>query len=446
MSPALKSMFQSLDVRNYRLFASGQIISLTGTWMQTVAQDWLVLELSDNSGTALGIVTALQFTPMLLLMLYAGVLADRLDKRLVLIVTQSVMGLLALGMGVLVVSGAAQIWHVYVFAAALGIAQAFDNPTRQAFVSEMVGPDRLTNAVALNSATFNSARLAGPAIGGLVIAAFDVGPAFLINSVTYVAVICAYLMMRPTELVKSQRLERSKGQVMEGLRYVRSRPDLMLVVALVFVVGTMGMNFNLTLPLLAKAEFGVGAASFGLLSAAFAGGALIGALVGTRRRGRPSATLLLTFAALFGVLEIATAFMPTFALAALLLIPTGAFLIGHNNVANARVQLGAPAHLRGRVMSLFMLVFLGGTPVGAIVVGVISERYGPRSGLIVGGVSALLAAGLLALLRARRHGVRVRVHAMPTPHLHVARSVDGSDVRYPNRHRHVTRRPDRAAG
>src|SRR5215211_6890697 len=182
MSPALRSMFQSLAVRNYRLFATGQIISLTGTWMQTIAQDWLVLELSGNSGTALGIVTALQFTPMLLLMLYAGVLADRLDKRKVLMVTQTLMGLLALGMGILVVSGAVQLWHVYVFAGLLGMAQAFDNPTRQAFVSEMVGPERLPNAVALNSATFNSARLAGPAIGGLVIAWLDVGPAFLINS------------------------------------------------------------------------------------------------------------------------------------------------------------------------------------------------------------------------------------------------------------------------
>jgi len=424
-------MFQSLHVRNYRLFATGQMISLTGTWMQTIAQDWLVLELSGNSGTALGIVTALQFTPMLLLMLYAGVLADRLDKRKVLIVSQSVMGLLALGMGILVVSGAVQLWHVYVFAGLLGMAQAFDNPTRQAFVSEMVGPDRLTNAVALNSATFNSARLVGPAIGGLVIAAIDVGPAFLINAVTYVAVIGAYLAMRPGELVNTNRLERSRGQVMEGLRYVRSRPDLMLVIALIFIVGTMGMNFNLTLPLLAKAEFGVGAASFGLLSAAFAGGALAGALIGTRRRGRPSATLLLTFAALFGALEVTVAFMPSFALAALFLIPTGAFLIGHNNVANARVQLGAPAHLRGRVMSLFMLVFMGGTPVGALVVGVISERFGPRSGLIVGGVSALLAAGTLALLRARRHGMKVRLHAKPTPHLHVARPEADHDLRFP---------------
>jgi predicted MFS family arabinose efflux permease len=362
MSPALSTMFHSLGVRNYRLFVIGQVISLTGTWVQTIAQDWLVLELTGNSGTALGVVTALQFAPMLLMTLYAGVLADRLDKRKLLMVTQSVMAMLALGMGVLVVSGAVQLWHVYVFAGLLGAAQAFDNPTRQAFVSEMVGPDRLPNAVALNSATFNTARLVGPAVGGLLIAAVDVGPAFLINAATYGAVIAAFLLMRSADLARSDRVERSRGQVVEGLRYVRSRPDLLMIVALVFVVGTMGMNFNLTLPLLAKAEFGVGAASFGLLSTAFAGGALAGALMGTRRRGRPSARLHLTFAALFGVLEMAVAFAPSFAFAALLLVPTGAFLIGHNNVANARMQLGTPAHLRGRVMALYMLVFLGGTP------------------------------------------------------------------------------------
>jgi MFS family permease len=424
-------MFHSLGVRNYRLFATGQVISLTGTWVQTIAQDWLVLELSGNSGTALGLVTALQFTPMLLLSLYAGLLADRLDKRKVLMVTQSTMALLALGMGLLVVSGTVELWHVYVFAGLLGMAQAFDTPTRQSFVSEMVGPDGLTNAVALNSATFNTARLVGPAVGGLLIAAVGVGPAFLVNATTYAAVIGAYATMRSAELVRGNRIERSRGQVVEGLRYVRGRPDLLLVIALVFVVGTMAMNFNLTLPLLAKAEFGVQAASFGLLSAAFAGGALIGALVGTRRRGRPGANLLLGFAAVFGALEIAVAIAPSFLLAALVLVPTGAFLIAHNNVANARVQLGVPAHLRGRVMSLYMLVFLGGTPLGALLIGAISEQFGARAGIAVGGASALLAAGVLALLRERRHGVRVRLHTRPSPHLHVARPEAERDLRFP---------------
>jgi MFS family permease len=415
-------MFHSLGVRNYRLFVSGQIVSLTGTWVQTVAQDWLVLELSGNSGTALGFVTALQFTPMMLLSMYAGVLADRLDKRKLLIVVQSTFALLSLIMGLLVVFGAARLWHVFVFAGLLGIAQSFDTPARQAFVAEMVGADRLPNAVALNSATFNSARLIGPAVGGLLIAAFDVGPAFLLNALTYAAVISALVAMRSRELVRSNRLARGRGQIVAGLRYVLGRGDLVRAFVLVFVVGTMGMNFMLTLPLLAKVEFGVGAAQFGLLGAAFAGGALVGALVGSRRRKRPSAVAHLTCAAVFGVLEVAVAFTPTFAVAALVLVPTGAFLIAHNNVANARVQLGVPAHLRGRVMALYVLVFLGGTPVGSLVIGLICERFGARAGLIVGGVSVLATAAVLAVLRARRQGMRVRLHVLPRPHIHVTRS------------------------
>ena len=414
-SPAIRSMFSSLAVRNYRLYASGQVVSLTGTWMQTIAQDWLVLELSHNSAIALGIVTALQFTPMLFLTLYAGVLADRLDKRKLLLTTQTTYALLALGMGLLVLSGTATLWHVFVFAAMFGMVTAFDMPFRQSFVSEMVGPERLPNAVALNSATFNTARLTGPAVGGLVIAWLGVGPAFLLNSVTFVAVISAYLLMRPDELIRSKRAGRSRGQLREGLRYVRSKPDLLLVIALVSVVGTMGMNFNLTLPLLAKVDFAVGPAYFGLLSTAFAGGALCGA----RRRGRPSATLLLVVAGTFGALDIVVAFAPSFVLAALLLVPAGAFLVASNNVSNARMQLGTPAHLRGRVMSLYMLVFMGGTPLGALLVGAVCAQFGARIGMIVGGASVLLTVAVLAIARARRHGVRVRLHTGPPIHLHV---------------------------
>lgn len=405
MSPAIRSMFTSLGVRNYRLYASGQIVSLTGTWMQTTAQDWLVLGLSHNSGTALGVVTALQFTPILLLSLWAGALADRFDKQKVLIATQAVSMLLALGMGLLVVTGTAALWHVYVFALLLGTVNAFDTPNRQAFVSELVGPDRLPNAVALNSATFNSARLLGPAVGGLLIAAVGVGPAFLVNGASYLAVLIGLFAMRPGELLRnSQVVADGHGRVREGLRFVRGRPDLMLVISMMLVLGTLGLNFNLTLPLLAKVEFKVGAALFGLLSAAFAAGALVGALSGARRTTRPSATRVLICAAAFGLLECAVAFAPGFAFAAVLLVPTGAFFIAHNNAANARVQLGTPPHLRGRVMSLYMLVFLGGTPVGSLIIGPISQRYGPRAGLLLGGVAVVLAAGTLAIARARRRG------------------------------------------
>ncbi|SHM96575.1 MFS transporter [Cryptosporangium aurantiacum] len=401
MSPGFRAMFSSMRVRNYRLFASGQIVSLTGTWMQTTAQDWLVLDLSNNSGTALGLVTALQFTPILLLTLWAGALADRLDKRKVLLTTQLVSMLLALGMGVLVVTGTAALWNVYVFALLLGTVNAFDTPARQSFISEMVGPDRLPNAVSLNSATFNSARLLGPAIGGLVIAGVGVGPAFLLNGASYLAVLAGLFAMRPAELLTGRRVERARGQVKEGLRFVWGRKDILLVIAMMSVLGTLGMNFNLTLPLLAKVEFDVGPASFGLLSAAFAGGALIGALIGARRTKRPSARWVLSCAAAFGVLECTVAFMPNFGLAAAVLLFVGLAFIAHNNAANARVQLGTPAHLRGRVMSLYMLVFLGGTPLGSLIIGPISERYGPRAGLLLGGSAVLIAAITLAVARMR---------------------------------------------
>ncbi|TQS43230.1 MFS transporter [Cryptosporangium phraense] len=418
MSPALRTMVSSLRVRNYRLFAGGQIISLTGTWMQTTAQDWLVLDLSHNSGTALGVITALQFTPVLLLTLWAGALADRLDKRKVLLATQLASMLLALGMGALVVTGSAQLWNVYVFALLLGTVNAFDTPVRQSFISEMVGPDRLPNAVSLNSATFNSARLLGPAVGGLVIAAVGVGPAFLINGATYVAVLVGLLAMRSSELITATQVARARGGVMEGLRFVRGRRDLLLVIAMMSVLGTLGMNFNLTLPLLAKVEFDVGPASFGLLSTAFAAGALLGALAGARRTTRPSARVVLSCAAAFGVLECAVAFTPTFGLACVVLLFVGLAFIAHNNAANARVQLGTPAHLRGRVMALYMLVFLGGTPIGSLIVGPISQHYGARVGLLIGGVATLLAAGFLAFARtrARRRGTApVAEPARPRP-------------------------------
>jgi MFS family permease len=403
MSPGLLRMAGSLRVRNYRLFAGGQVVSLTGTWMQTIAQDWLVLDLSGNSPAALSFVVALQFAPFLVLGLYSGLLADRFDKRRMLIVVQSAMMLIALTLGLLVVTGTVRLWHVYVMALLLGVAAAFDTPTRQSFVSELVGVELLPNAVALNSATFNTARIVGPAAGGLVIAWLGVGPAYLLNALSYVAVLVALARMDPGALFRGERILRAPGQVREGLRYVRSRPDLLMVILLVSVIGTIGMNFHVTLPLLARAEFGVDAHAFGLLWTAFAGGALAGALVGSRRRTRPPATLLLVFAAAFGLLEIAVAFAPTFGVAAALLVPTGAFLIGHNNAANARVQLGADPMLRGRVMALYTLVFLGGTTIGSLVVGGISEAYGVRTALVVSGSAVVVAAAVLAAARARRH-------------------------------------------
>ena len=406
MSPGLRQMTGSLRVRNYRLFASGQVVSLTGTWMQTVAQDWLVLDLSGNSAFALSLVVALQFAPVLMFSLYGGLLADRFDKRRLLLAVQTVMAVLALVLGVLVMSGAVRLWHVYALAFLLGVTNALDTPVRQAFVSELVGHELLPNAVALNSATFNSARIVGPAVAGLVIAWVGVGPAFLLNAASYLAVLVGLARMDPAALLRGDRVVRARGQVREGLRYVAGRPDLLMAIVLMGVVGTIGMNFHLTLPLLARTEFGVGPEAFGLLWTAFAVGALSGALVGTRRRHRPPATALLGFAAAFGALEVAVAFAPTFVVAAIILVPTGAFLIGHNNAANARVQLGADPLLRGRVMSLYILVFLGGTTVGSLLTGAISEAFGVRAALVFGGTTVLLAATVLASVRAWRHAHR----------------------------------------
>jgi MFS family permease len=422
---AFGDMTRSLRVRNYRLFASGQIVSLTGSWMQSTAQDWLVLQLTDNSATAIGIVTALQFAPIMLLTLYGGLIADRFDKRRMLMVTQTMLGLLAVGMGVLVVSGHIQVWHVFLFAGLLGVAQAFDNPARQAFVSELVGGDLLPNAVSLNSATFNGARILGPAVGGLVIAAVGVGPAFLLNSLTFIAVLFSFFKMRPAELFRTERVARASGQLREAVAYVRTRPDLLMVFALMAVVGTLGMNFNFTIPLLARADFGVGAASFGLLSTCFAAGALAGALVGSRRRFRPPATALLVYAAVFAALEIAVAAAPWFWLAGLVLVPTGGFLIACNTAANARVQLGASPQLRGRVMALYMVVFFGGTPVGAVFVSLICQVFGVRAGFVIGGVSVLIAVAVLAVVRAYRHGTRMRWESGRLPRV---RLVSGAAV------------------
>ena len=279
--------FRSLRVRNYRLFAAGQVVSLSGTWGQRVAQDWLVLELSGNSGVALGITTALQFTPVLLFGLYGGVLADRYDKRRLLLAAQAAMGVLALVLAALDLSGAVQLWHVYALAFGLGVASVIDTPVRQAFVSEMVGPDELPNAVSLNSATFNSARIVGPAAAGIAIAAVGTGWVFLVNALSYVAVLAGLQAMRTAELYPTQRVERAKGQLREGLAYVRSRPDLLVPMVLVFMVGTFGLNFQITLALAVKEVFGRGAGAYGLLSAFLAVGSLLGALASARRSGPP---------------------------------------------------------------------------------------------------------------------------------------------------------------
>ena len=411
MSPT----FRSLGIRNYRLYALGGVVSNTGTWMQRVAQDWLVLQLTDNSGVALGITTALQFLPMLLFGPWAGILADRYSKRLLLVATQAFMGTVALALGLLDVTGLVEVWHVYLLAALLGLGSAVDNPARQSFVIEMVGPDDLPNAVGLNSASFNLGRVIGPALAGLLIELFDTGPVFLINGLSFLAVITALLRMDEKQLTPAPRAGRARGQVREGIRYVRDRPDLMTVMVLVFFVGTFGLNFQLTTALMATEVFDKGAGEFGLLGSIMAVGSLAGALLAARR-GRPRLRLVLAAALAFGLLETTAALMPTYVLFAVILVPVGVSALTFITSANATMQLGVAPVMRGRVMALYMAVFFGGTPVGAPLVGAVAEAWGARWSLVLGGVVSSVAAVVAAVVLARTSGLRLQTELRDLPH------------------------------
>lgn len=413
-------MFRALRVRNYRRYASANLVSLTGTWMQRIGQDWLVLQLSGDSGVALGLTTALQFGPTLLLSMYGGVLADRYSKRRLLLVTQALMGVLALGLGLLVASESVELWHVYLLATGLGSVSAIDAPVRQAFVSEMVGPELLTNAVSLNSTTFNGARLVGPALAGLLIGASsgDTAPAFFVNAASFAFTLAALAGMRASELRPSPPVARARGQLREGLAYTWAHPDLVLAMALAFVIGTFGFNYQVTIALMAREVFGLGAEAFGLLSTFFAVGSLSGALLSTRRSLRPRQRFLVGSAVIFGLLTISAGLMPGFVSFAVLLVPTGAAALVFAVANNSYVQLGVDPQMRGRVMALYFMCFLGGTPVGAPVIGWISERFGAPWGLILGGAVCVVAAlGAGAWLG---RGRRVRLEAQRArPWLHL---------------------------
>ncbi|MBO0825144.1 MAG: MFS transporter, partial [Actinobacteria bacterium] len=367
--------FGSLRNRNYRLFAAGQVVSNTGSWMQRVAQDWLVLQLTHDSGTALGITTGLQFLPMLVLSLWGGAIADRYPKRRILMLTQTVMGVLALVLGILSLTGLVRIWQVYALAFCLGLATVVDNPTRQAFAVEMVGTEGVPNAIALNSAVFNLARIAGPAVAGGVIEFLGLPAAFLLNAASYGAVLIGLKLMRPAELHPARRAARGPGQLREAISYVRARPALWMPMIVVFFVSTFGMNFQVTTALMSRTVFHTGAGAFGLASTVLAAGALGGALLAARR-SRPNLRLLLTTALAFGVLEILTGVMPGYLTFLIALAPTGLAMLTFTTAANASTQLATAPDMRGRVMGLYMLVFLGGTPLGAPLVGWIAAAYG----------------------------------------------------------------------
>jgi MFS family permease len=379
--------------------------------MQRVAQDWLVLELTHNSGTALGIVAGLQFAPMLASM-WGGVIADRYPKRRILMVTQALMGGLALLLGILALTGAVRIWQVYLLAFVLGMVTVVDNPTRQAFAVEMVGRDSVANAIALNSAVFNLARIVGPAIAGLVIALVGTPTAFLINAASYCAVIAGLKLMRPEELHQVKRPPRAPGQLREALAYVRARPQLWMTMILIFFVATFGMNFQVTNALMSRTVFHTGAGAFGLASAMFALGALGGALLAARR-ARPTLRLLVAMAFAFSVLEVASGFMPGYWTFLVALVPTGVALLTFTTAANSSTQLATTAEMRGRVMGLYMLVFMGGAPLGSPLVGWVAEEFGARMSLIAGGVISLAATVVVGLMLAHSRGVPVRNYLRP---------------------------------
>lgn len=408
-------MFRALHVRNFRIYASANLVSLTGTWMQRIGQDWLVLQLSHDSGVALGLITALQFGPSLLLSMYGGVLADRYAKRRTLMITQALMGLLALLLGILVATGAVALWHVFVLAAGLGAVAAVDAPVRQAFVSEMVGPALLANAVGLNSTIFNGARLVGPSIAGLLIGASsgNTAPAFFVNAASFAFTIGALAWMRAAELNPSPPVARAKGQLSAGLRYTWAHPDLVLAMVLAFVIGTFGFNYQVTIALMAREVFHLGAEAFGLLSTAFAVGSLSGALLSTRRSVRPRQRFLVISSVVFGLLTVVSGFMPTYLSFAVLLVPTGAAALVFSVANNSFVQLGVEPQMRGRVMALYFMCFMGGTPVGAPLIGLIAEHFGAPWGLILGGAICAVAGIVAAAVLARGRRVRLDVGLAP---------------------------------
>jgi MFS family permease len=399
MSPT----FRSLQIRNYRLWWTGALISNTGTWMQRIAQDWLVLtELTDDSGVAVGIVTALQFAPLLLLAPVAGLLADRFDRRRLLQVTNTLSGGLAALLGVLAITGAAQLWQVYVIAGVHGAVGALDAPARQAFASELVGARDLPNAVGLNSASFHGGRLVGPGIAGLLIHWFGTGPVFGINAATFAAAVLALARMRTSELHSPPSGGgRSSGAIRDGVGYLRRRPDLCLVLAIAGTVGAFGLNVQLTSALMARLEFDRGSGGYGLLGSVMAIGALGGALLAARRQ-HPDLRLVIGAAAGFGATSLLAAVMPGYWGFAVALIPLGLSALTLMTAANALVQLGTPAELRGRVMAVYLAAVMGGAPVGAPVLGWLGQTAGPRWSVALGGVVALLAAAAGAWVAGRR--------------------------------------------
>jgi MFS family permease len=390
VAQAVGRTFSALRFRNYRLYFVSQIVSFSGTWMQMIAQSWLVLQLT-GSGTALGAVMAMQFLPTLLLGPAGGMVADRFDKRRLILITQSVAGLLAATLGILTVSGVVELWMVYAIAAGFGVVTAIDNPSRQTFVMEMVGPADISNAVTLNSVVVNAARVIGPAIGGAIIASVGIGQCFLVNAASYGAVIVALLLVRTGELRPAARTARAPGQLREGFRYAWSTPTLRTTLVMLALVGTLTFEFTTTLPLLSELTFGAGAGGLATMTALMGLGAVGGGLL-VAASGPPTPTRLVVVAGSFGALVLAVSAMPTISLVYLLMPLVGAASVAMISLSNATLQLNSEPRLRGRVMALFAVALLGSTPIGGPIVGYVGEHASPRVSLAIGGLAALLAA------------------------------------------------------
>lgn len=406
MSNAARGVFRSLRNRNYRIWAAGSLVSNIGTWMQRTAQDWLVLtQLTPHNAAAVGTVMALQFGPQLLLLPWTGSAADHYDQRRILMVTQALMGILALVLAVLTLTGIVQLWQVYVFAALSGSVAAFDAPVRQTFVAQLVGDDDLSNALALNSTSFNAGRMIGPAVAGLAIAGFGTGWAFLLNGLSFFAVLGSVSRLRADELHPSVRARRSKGSFVEGLRYVWARADLRAILCMLFLIGTFGLNFPIFISTMAVGVFHADARGYGLLSSIMAVGTVAGALLAASR-GRPQFSSLTLGAGVFGLGCSLAAIAPGYWFFAAALVLIGVAALTFNNTTNSLMQLSTEPAMRGRVMALRLGVALGGTPIGAPLVGWVAQHMGPRWSLGVGALAGIAAAGIgvYAMRRSRAAG------------------------------------------
>ncbi|MCW5736697.1 MAG: MFS transporter [Enhydrobacter sp.] len=401
--------FRSLANYNYRLWAGGAIVSNVGTWMQRVAQDWLVLtQLTDNSASALGVVMALQFGPQMLMLPLSGFAADFFDRRKLLMVTQALMGLCALGLGLLTITGMVELWHVYVFAFLHGCTAAFDAPARQTFVSDLVGETDLPNAVALNSTSFNAARMVGPALAGLLIAGVGTGWAFLANALSFGGVLCSLTFLRLGDLHPNRRAVRAPGGFVAGFRYVWNRPDLRAILLMLFLIGTFGMNFPIFISTMAVTVFHADAGGYGLLASMLAIGTIAGALLAAGRE-KPRIELLLSGSAVFAVGCTLAAVMPNYWLFGLALVLIGVSALTVTNSSNSLMQLSTEPAMRGRVMAIRLAIALGGTPVGAPVVGWVADRFGPRWALGVGAAAGLSAAAVIIHYLVKHRRLRLRV-------------------------------------